>query len=231
MVFGVVNEAKPKYILVRALSEGAELRSYAPMVVAQVEWAVGSSGPEQAEKQEKPFFLLARYIGVFGKPENTGDEAVAMTAPVMMGTAPQKMAMTAPVLLGSTAEAGSEETREFMRFVLPSSYTVETAPTPSNPRVQILAVPAKLVAALGFSGGRSKAWTDRHGAILLEALAAAGLKPVSDELEPWVYAGFNPPFTLPMFRMNEVYIDVTEGGAPSAAQLQHAAQIPRSTWW
>ena len=55
------------------------------------------------------FSLLARYIGVFGKPENQRAAAAFMTSPVI--TEGQKMAMTSPVV--------SDKSSKSMAFVLP----------------------------------------------------------------------------------------------------------------
>jgi hypothetical protein len=44
------------------------------------------------------FRKLAKYIGVFGTPQNQGSQPIAMTAPVMTKPQPQAIAMTAPVM-------------------------------------------------------------------------------------------------------------------------------------
>lgn len=220
LVLGKVTEETPKFETLRSLPNGAELRRYAPYLVAQVEWTPRADDADT----RAPFMALAKYIGVFGEAQNKraggGGEAhkLPMTAPVLMGEAPpspEKLPMAAPVLIGD-ALGELSPTKRFMRFVLPSALTLETAPTPTNPEVQLVEVPAKLVAALRFSGRMGVGRVDAHGGKLVEALAADGaLTPASGKAKPWYYGGFNPPFTLPFLRTNEVYVDVVETAAPA----------------
>ncbi|KAG8466622.1 hypothetical protein KFE25_008001 [Diacronema lutheri] len=233
-VLGRVHEEKPQFEVVRKLPGGGELRRYAPHVVAQTVWKP-RAGAEPFTDTREPFFALANYIGVFGEAHNTkpndGEpEKVPMTAAVTMGRAPEKIAMTAPVQTGEATAAG--EGARFMRFMLPSTYTLATAPRPTNPAVQLVEVPAKLIVAVSFSGRLTARSVDVRGARLVQAIAADGvLTPVSGDARPWYAAGFNPPWTLPPLRTNEVYVEVLDAGAPighsgvSAAQLQTAAAV------
>jgi hypothetical protein len=90
------------------------------------------------------FRILARYIGVFGKPENVLQKSMAMTAPVILdqnqGT---KLSMTAPVISTNTK----------MSFVLPFEFnSLEEIPVPTNKDVFIKEIPEKIVAVDTFSG-------------------------------------------------------------------------------
>lgn len=86
---------------------------------------------------QRPLSDIGRYIGVFGKAQNESKaggnaEAMAMTAPVVSKIdakrpEPEAMAMTAPVV-SKTSETGAER----MSFLLPGSYTLDTAPTPKE---------------------------------------------------------------------------------------------------
>merc|ERR1712166_240849 len=67
--------------------------------------------PNQVEENDM-FRILARYIGVFGNPENKDTNKIAMTAPVLSKTSSSKIAMTAPVLSSAND----------MRFVLPKKF-------------------------------------------------------------------------------------------------------------
>ena len=91
------------------------------------------------------FRILARYIGVFGNPENKDTNKIAMTAPVLSTkTSSSKIAMTAPVLRTSAND---------MRFVLPKKFkTKEDAPQPTDTRVELIDVPERMVAVKTFSG-------------------------------------------------------------------------------
>merc|ERR1712166_85324 len=83
--------------------------------------------PNQVEENDM-FRILARYIGVFGNPENKDTSKIAMTAPVL-----------------SSAND--------MRFVLPKKFkTKEDAPQPTDTRVELIDVPERMVAVKTFSG-------------------------------------------------------------------------------
>eukprot|EP00667_Euglena_gracilis_P015765 EG_transcript_16414 len=216
---GRIAEETPTYSLVKEYSS-FQVRHYAPRLVSQFTYY-----PDRGEGTDLAFRTLARYIGVFATPENTAQGApakVAMTAPVVMGSAPQKVAMTAPVVMSSAtptlsqapvleAKELTEEERahrgvQVMQFNLPRSFTKETAPQPTNPRVEIVEVPARYVASVTFSGRFNQQAIDERGRQLLAAVGREGLRPVGG----YYCAGFNPPWTPPMLKTNEVYVDVEE---------------------
>lgn len=217
-VVGRISEETPRFTVVKKYSS-FEVRHYAPRLVSQFTFH-----PDQGEGTDMAFRALARYIGVFATPENSGKGApakIAMTAPVVMGSKPEKVAMTAPVTVSSAQapvlDRGSgdlspeEKARrgpQVMQFNLPRSFTRETAPQPTNPRVEVLEVPAKFVAAVTFSGSFGQKAIDEQGRRLLEAMAVEGLKSAMADPKGYYCAGFNPPWTPPMFKTNEVYVDI-----------------------
>ena len=127
---------EPRFDVVRTLKD-VEIRQYEPYVVAEV---VMPSGPNDAGNRAFP--ILAGYI--FGK--NKGEKKMAMTAPVTQTAVPMKMEMTAPVTQSTVAQG------QLVQFVLPKAVTLDRAPDPVDPRVQIREVPATRVAAIRFSG-------------------------------------------------------------------------------
>ena len=112
---------EPKYEVIRKI-DNVELRQYAPYVVAEV---VLDATAEEAGNRAFP--ILAGYI--FGK--NKGEKKFAMTAPVTQSAAPVKLEMTAPVT--QAAVPGGMQ----VQFVLPANVTLESAPEPVDPRVQL----------------------------------------------------------------------------------------------
>jgi hypothetical protein len=110
------------------------------------------------------------------------------------------VSMTAPVVQNAAGEG-----EHAVGFVLPAGLTEQTAPEPTDPRVQIRTVPPATVAALRYSGRWTHESYERHLRGLLAALAAEGLSPVG---EPW-FARFDPPFTPWFLRHNEVLVEVT----------------------
>ena len=107
--------------------------------------------------------------------------------------------MTTPV---ETAAAGGYLT---MRFFLPSSFTEDTAPRPTNSRVSIVTVPEQTVAALRYSGSRDAEQAAQKKAELREAIAKSAWRPAGEAVSYY----YDPPWTLPWFRRNESIALVT----------------------
>ena len=177
---------EPRYEVIRQF-DNVELRQYAPYVVAEV---VLDATAEDAGSRAFP--ILAGYI--FGK--NKGDKQFAMTAPVTQTAAPVKMEMTAPVT--QAAVPGGMR----VQFVLPEGVTLESAPEPLDPRVQLRLVPASPWATIRYSGTWSQANYDEHLGKLQAALAAAG---VATQGQP-VLARYNNPMTPWFMRRNEIWL-------------------------
>lgn len=88
---------------------------------------------------------------------------------------------------------------------MPSDYTLETLPAPNNPNVKLIKVPAERVAAIRFSGLAGDESISRQRKLLLERIAQLGL---TVHGEP-ILAFYNPPWTLPFLRRNEILAKVT----------------------
>jgi effector-binding domain-containing protein len=183
----VSNVEQPQY-KVAERSGNIEIRDYPPTIVAEAEVE-----GERREAISKGFRVIADYI--FGN--NTAAEKVAMTAPVTQ-QGNEKIAMTAPV----TQQADGGTWR--VRFIMPSKYTIETLPKPNNPAVKLREVPAKRLAAIRFSGSADEDSLKRHTEELSDFLGAKNLTPLS----PPSYAFYNPPWTLPFLRRNEVMVEI-----------------------
>lgn len=182
---------QPAYAVVEPIDERIEIRRYGPRVAAEavVEVKNGADGGNAA------FRVLFDYI----TGANRGQESVAMTAPVATEVTGEEIAMTAPVETG----VGSIGVYR-MRFFLPATYTAETAPQPTDPRVRIVAVPEETVAALRYSGWRDEAETAARKETLLATLAATAWRPTA---KPVAYF-YDPPWTIPFRRRNEVVVAV-----------------------
>jgi SOUL heme-binding protein len=192
---------EPQYEVV--VAEGAmELRRYAPMLIAETE-VDGSLD----EASNQGFRLIADYIfGNNQSPDAERKAKIAMTAPVTVEPQSSKIAMTAPVTAEPrTAGADMQAARRWrIHFVMPSQYTLETIPKPRNPLVQLREVPGKHYAVHRYSG--------------FNTLSRVQLK--TDELLKWAgarsltvtgtaqLARYDPPWTLPMFRRNEILVEV-----------------------
>ncbi len=180
---------EPDHEVLRKLDTNVELRQYAPYVVAEV---VLNATADEAGRQAFP--ILAGYI--FGK--NKSEKKFAMTAPVTQTAAPATMEMTAPVTQSAVADGMR------VQFVLPKGVTLESAPQPLDPRVQLRLVPASQWAAIRYSGTWSRANYDEHLTLLKAALDKAD---VATRGEP-VLARYNAPFTPWFLRRNEIWLAV-----------------------
>jgi effector-binding domain-containing protein len=191
----VSNVEQPKYQVVES-SGNIEIRDYAPMIVAEAEVA-----GDRRDAIGKGFRIIADYI--FGN--NTAAQKVPMTAPVTQQGS-EKIAMTAPV----TQQGDGNIWR--VRFVMPSSYTMEALPKPNNPAVKLKEIGAKRYAAIRFSGMADEDSLKRRTKELNEFISAKNLTPLSAP----TYAFYNPPWTLPFLRRNEVMVEIPasagEGG-------------------
>ncbi|MEL7045484.1 MAG: heme-binding protein [Pseudomonadota bacterium] len=185
----------PRYTVEGVLADNIELRSYEPMLLAEVTVA-GDRGTASG----RAFRILAGFI--FGK--NTSREKVAMTAPVTQtgvaddetaGAESQKIAMTVPV----TQTANGSDTWR-VSFMMPSQFTETTLPTPVDKRITVYTTSPYRVVALRFSGRHSDDNFNSHIDELREVARTRSLEIFG---EP-ILAYYNGPFTLPFLRRNEV---------------------------
>jgi len=183
---------EPKFTLLEK-DQSFELRLYEPKILAEV--LVSGT---MREASSNGFRLIADFI--FGNNIATSgkSEKISMTAPVLIEPHAEKISMTAPVNVEQSG-AGWK-----VNFVMPSQYSLETLPKPNNPLVKIKPIPAKKFAVIQFSGlvdeeKMAKKVTDLEQWISTKQLKVLG----NAEL-----ARYNPPWTLPFLRRNEVMIEV-----------------------
>lgn len=191
-VMGIVAPAyadteEPRFTVVDKIGV-IDVRQYGQRLAADVV----VQGDEESARSDG-FRLLADYI--FGN--NTARAKIAMTAPVAQERS-EKIAMTAPV---SQTRDGSGWR---VRFFMPAKYTRETLPQPNNPAVQIVEVPGETMAVLRFSNSRSAEAIAEQTATLLRGVEASRWA-VAGTPVTWLY---DPPWTLPFFRRNEVAVPV-----------------------
>jgi hypothetical protein len=184
-----------------------ELRKYGERFAAEVSYS-------NLEGTGTPFKALASYIGVFGKPENEGAQAISMTAPVVMegGTTGTPISMAAPVVT-ENANDDQHNGEKTMKFVLPAEYDdLSKIPKPTNPAVHIAKIPPQVGAVHRFSGSMSENTNRQMSASLAQQLMTDGVEGISEDyvLQHYQFWGYNPPFCLPMFRRNEVWVELTE---------------------
>jgi hypothetical protein len=157
--------------------EDLEIRHYPGVIFAVVEDNADDSG----------FGLLFQYIS----GENKTRRKIPMTAPVITS---EKIPMTTPVI----------SRKNYMAFALPSSYTRDTVPVPTNPAVTIDVQPEKIMAVLRFSGRTSDTKDQKY---LQELITTLKTHKIQRKGEP-VLMRYNSPFTPGFLRRNEVAVEI-----------------------
>lgn len=194
-VFGVRSEENPTY-RVEHQEDNKEIREYEAYIAAKT-----TVQGEFKAAQNEAFRILAKYI--FG--ENYGEQKITMTSPVVVANTGEKardgtkISMTAPVL---------QEKREngwTMSFMMPSQYKLEDLPKPKDDRIVFERVPSRLMAAITYSWGRDEARNAAMAKALLDWLAPQDSFRVTSSP---VSAGYDPPWTLPFLRRNEMMVEL-----------------------
>ena len=148
-------------------------------------------------EQDGAFMRLFRYIS----GANEGKREIAMTAPVLENPVGTEIAMTAPVLRNNALGEPAG-----MAFILTAEFTAENAPIPTDPMVELGVIPSRRVAVLTFNG-RADAEDFTANRKRLETWMAANGLTASGPAE---LAQYNPPWTVPVLRRNEVLIPLAD---------------------
>jgi len=188
-IVGVRTVEEPHYIG-RPLSGDVEIRQYGRRIAAETT----ITGDKQRALYEG-FRKVAAYI--FGG--NHRNTEIAMTAPVSRQSSAEEIAMTAPV-----SQTGSSESGWTIRFFMPSKWSMQTLPAPDDEDVRLVEVPPETMAVVRFTGDRSPSAVTRRTEELVRTLRTNGIEPAGDAVA-WFY---DPPWTLPFRRRNEVAIPI-----------------------
>lgn len=187
-VLGKRTAEEPSYTVLAGEDE-CEVRQYGGMVVAET-----VVEGQYARTSGMAFSRLAGYI--FGR--NRSKEKIPMTAPVIQEQAGEKITMTSPVLQEKKGKAW------VMAFVMPEGSSLESLPEPLDATVTLRAVPARKVGVIRYSGLHSESNLDARASELAGWLEKKGYRMLSGPRA----ASYDPPWTLPFLRRNEVHIDV-----------------------
>lgn len=177
----------PSYRVEERIGE-IEIRQYESYLVAETLVQASLEGAGNGG-----FRRLAGYI--FGGNETAGGDST-------------KIAMTTPV----TQDRVGDEYR--VRFMMPSQYTGESLPTPTDSRVTFGEVGPQRLAAIRYSGRWTRSGYEQHLTMLSEALESAGQSVVG---EP-IWARYDPPWKPWFLRRNEVLIALDDQPPKSSPQ-------------
>ena len=138
-----------------------------------------------------------RVMAVTGMDDSNGGFRV-LAGYIFGGNAEEKkIAMTAPV---QQSMAGEKE----MAFMMPAEYALEDLPEPEDQRVSFRTAPAHTAAVIQFSGWASAEKSDKNWQQLRRFLIAKDI----DITGVPTLNQYNPPWTLPFMRRNEIIVPV-----------------------
>jgi hypothetical protein len=186
-------------------NDDVEYRQYEPYLVSET---VIENSDDSKDAGNEGFRRLFKYI----TGANQGQAKISMTAPVSQAPS-EKISMTVPVQQGESADGWQ------VSFMLPTEYTLETAPVPTDSRVYVREVPGRLMAVLQFSGRWTEKNYTRSQTELMESVNAESI----DAIGEMQRAAYNAPFSLPFLRRNEVMVAVDR--LPAAAEQAEGQQL------
>lgn len=133
-----------------------------------------------------------------GRSSNSADSGFMRLFRFITGqnAANQKIAMTTPVFMSGS------DTNLTMAFVMPATMKTSQVPKPSDGELMVRELEPGRFAVWRFSGGRNAMNESKAEAQLKAWMTAQGLKAVSGP----VYGYFDPPWTPPFLRRNEVML-------------------------
>jgi hypothetical protein len=124
----------------------------------------------------------------------------------------QKISMTAPV-----GQQATPNGRWRVTFTMPAQHRLADLPGPADPNVHLTHVESRPMAAITFRGFWDQDNVMARAAHLEAQVRAAGLEPSG----PPVFARYDPPWTPPFLRRNEVLLPLKQplppkrGSAPA----------------
>ncbi len=183
------NVEVPAYKILKK-EQNIEIRQYPPLIIAEVKTA----GSRQASISDG-FRILADFI--FGN--NEGEKRLSINGPITQQEG-IKIAMTAPVQQEKT------DAEWAISFIMPSKFSIDTIPNPINDRIKIIQMPSKRYAVITFSGRSTEANLTKHTNELEIYMNGSSYSKVGNAK----YAFYNPPWTLPFLRRNEVQFELPE---------------------
>jgi hypothetical protein len=192
---------EPKYEVIQA-DGNFEIRKYAPLLVAET-----LIDGDMDEASNKGFRLIADYI--FGNNQVADSSAAAkisMTAPVTVEPVSKKIAMTAPVTVEPQVSESNMQAAQKWRihFVMPSQYTLANIPKPKNEAVTLREIPSKIFLVHSYSWLNTLTRVQNKTDAALEWANRKGLKVTG---VPQL-SRYDPPWTLPMFKRNEIMLEI-----------------------
>ena len=192
---------EPKYEVIVSDAQ-FEVRHYAPVLIAET---IVEGDMDAASS--KGFRLIADFIFGNNLSSDTDKKSkIAMTAPVTVEPQSSKIAMTAPVTVEPQAAESNMKTAKTWRinFVMPSQYTLANIPKPKNNAVSLREVPSKYFVVHKYSGFNTVSRVQTKTDETVEWAIKRSYKMIGTPQ----LSRYDPPWTLFMFRRNEIMIEI-----------------------
>ena len=189
--FRVMATEEPEFTLI-SQENAIEVREYKPKIIASVEVE-----GDFDDASSKGFKLLADYI--FGNNLLNGEaQKISMTAPVEMTPLAEDIVMTSAIMKSEVNHKWQ------VNFVMPKEYSLDTLPRPNNEQVKIIEIPKEKYAVIVFSGLVRDSSYSEKAQLLNDFILTKNFT----QLEAIKIARYNPPWTLPFFRRNELMVKI-----------------------
>lgn len=190
-VFGKIDVETAKFVVVKRF-DFFEVRQYKPAIAVETKCS-----DIDGKDNKEAFQRLANYIGVMKtKSENETGEKISMTAPVMNVC---------------TVDNGGA-----MMFILPGTFDKNNSPKPTDEKVHLVEIPEQYKVSTQFNGVCSEKDAKQVAFELVEKIKAESCISIPEKIQEKIDAGeqfyeiarYNPPWTIPSKRTNEVHIVV-----------------------
>ncbi len=180
-----------------------EIRQYHQHIAASV-----LSKGDMDDASSAGFRSIADYIFGNNQHTNTGEsEKISMTAPV---------SMQLPSSDNLSQDQLNDDSQQWqVSFFMPAKYQLDTLPTPNNNQVKLEKIEAYYAAVIRFSGFTGSAKVENKVKLLQQWI----------ENQQYTRKGaahlarYNPPWTLPFLRRNEIIIQIENPDAKMALGL------------
>lgn len=170
------NVEQPNYNLIKK-TKNIEIRHYKRLLYAET----AITGQRQ-ESISTGFRIIADYI--FGNNRLTDSDSES-----------SKIAMTSPVIQEKISDSNWK-----IKFIMPQSFTLQNLPLPNNEKIIITEGNDEYYITIRFSGSSNQKNLDKNHKILLDHISENNIE-ISGST---IFAFYNPPWTLPIFRRNEI---------------------------
>ncbi|NBO59157.1 MAG: heme-binding protein [Chitinophagia bacterium] len=177
---------EPKYEIIQI--DGAfEIRKYTSMLIAET-----FTDGDMDEASNKGFRLIADFI--FGNNQAVDSNTNS------------KIAMTAPVTVEyQNSESSMLSAKKWrIHFVMPSQFTIANIPKPKSDAISLREVPSKFYLVHSYSGFNTIARVQSKTDETMQWAQRKSLKVIGTPQ----LSRYDPPWTLPMFRRNEIMVEI-----------------------